>query len=248
MTNGSEKTLLDLQRIDAEIQKADHRRLEFEPQLEAVGETAARLETEVEQARGRLNELKLDERRLENAARDKKARLDKLQDRLNSVRNLREEAAVHAEADLVRRAMEADEHEALSLLDLIRRAEERIEDLEAELDTARTELAPRREELLAGQQAVQTEIDALAERREAIAAQVPPAERAYYERVQDKGRRVVVAALTEDGACGHCYAVIPLQLQNEIRRGGVLIRCESCGVVLAVAAEVAPEDSVPSEA
>lgn len=247
MTDGSQKTLLDLQKIDAEIQQADRRKQEYGPQLEEVGETVTRLEGELEQARNRLNELTLDERRLESAARDKKARLDKLQERLNSVRNLREEAAVHAEADLVRRAMEADEHEALSVLDLIKRAEERIGELERDFQSAQAEVAPRRTELLEAQQAVQGEIDALNERRAGIAAQVPSDQRSYYERIQEKGRRVVVAALTEDGACGNCYAVIPLQLQNEVRRGGALIRCESCGVILA-APEPAPEDSVASEA
>ena len=148
MTDGSQKTLLDLQKIDAEIQQADRRKQEYGPQLEEVGETVTRLEGELEQARNRLNELTLDERRLESAARDKKARLDKLQERLNSVRNLREEAAVHAEADLVRRAMEADEHEALSVLDLIKRAEERIGELERDFESAQAEVAPRRTELL----------------------------------------------------------------------------------------------------
>jgi predicted nucleic acid-binding Zn-ribbon protein len=35
-----------------------------------------------------------------------------------------------------------------------------------------------------------------------------------------------------DGACGNCFSVIPLQLQNEVRRGGAMVRCEACGVIL----------------
>jgi len=41
-----------------------------------------------------------------------------------------------------------------------------------------------------------------------------------------------VADLTEDGACGHCFGMVPLQLRNEVRHGRGLIRCEGCGVIL----------------
>ena len=245
MTNATNKTLLDLQSIDAKIFEVKERLADFEPLLEEVAEKASQLETEVEAARSRLAELKADERRLESNASDKKARLDKLDERLNAVRTVREEAAVRAESDLVRRAMETDEHEALSLLDLIRRAEERIEVLASELETATAELAPRREEILSEREGVEREIVTLAAERESVAAAVPETELTFYERIRGNGRRTVVAALTEDGACGNCYAVIPLQLQNEVRMGGALIRCESCGVVLSDFAISEPEAEEP---
>jgi len=249
MTNATNKTLLDLQSIDAKIFEVKERLTEFEPLLEEVAEKATKLGAEVESARSRLAELKADERRLEGNASDKKVRLDKLDERLNAVRTVREEAAVRAESDLVRRAMETDEHEALSLLDLIRRAEERIEVLAADLETATAELEPQREKILTDRNDVEQEIVTLTAEREAIASAVPESELAFYERIRGNGQRRVVAALTEDGACGNCYAVIPLQLQNEVRMGGALIRCESCGVVLSdfTAAEPEEDDTSDSE-
>jgi predicted nucleic acid-binding Zn-ribbon protein len=35
-----------------------------------------------------------------------------------------------------------------------------------------------------------------------------------------------------DGVCGHCYTSIPLQTQQVIRAGKVLVVCETCGVIL----------------
>jgi len=55
----------------------------------------------------------------------------------------------------------------------------------------------------------------------------------------------VVATLTEDGACGACYGMVPLQLQNEIRRGSALLRCEACGVILTAEPEPEPEEVTP---
>ena len=45
-------------------------------------------------------------------------------------------------------------------------------------------------------------------------------------------RDVAVSEITQDGACGNCFCVIPLQVQNEIRSSLNLIRCEACGVIL----------------
>ena len=53
-----------------------------------------------------------------------------------------------------------------------------------------------------------------------------------YEGIRRGGRVTAVAALTEDGACSHCFGIVPPQLQNEVRHGESLIRCEGCGVIL----------------
>jgi predicted nucleic acid-binding Zn-ribbon protein len=45
---------------------------------------------------------------------------------------------------------------------------------------------------------------------------------------------MVVAPLKDEGACGHCFNILPLQEQAEIRRGDTLRRCEACGVILYV--------------
>jgi hypothetical protein len=62
---------------------------------------------------------------------------------------------------------------------------------------------------------------------------MPEHELRTYDAIRAGGRRVAVAELTDDGACSNCFGVIPLQLQNEIRHGEALIRCEGCGVILA---------------
>ena len=52
---------------------------------------------------------------------------------------------------------------------------------------------------------------------------------------------MVVVSLLEDGACGHCFGMVPLQIQNEIRGGAEMLRCEECGVIL-TAPEAAGEE------
>jgi predicted nucleic acid-binding Zn-ribbon protein len=177
--------------------------------------------------------MKLEERRVHLATEERQERLKKLEERLGSVRNLREEAAVSAELDMVRRALQGDEQETLSLLDQVRKNEERLAELEAAFAEATELVEPKREALLAERDAARAELERLERERAAFADGIDPEEMRVYVAIRGNGKRKAVAELTEDGACGNCFGIVPLQHQNEIRHGDALIRCEACGVILA---------------
>jgi len=232
MTEETLGSLKELQEIDLQLEQLRGRVAEFDPLLAEIEEPARELEQEVVTLRGRLQEIKVDERRLENSADDRRARSKTLEERLKSVRNLREEAAVRAEMDLLRMALEGDEQEALTLLDQIRKMEDRLTEQQTALEEARASIEPRRIELLQEQKAALEEFARLKEKRQSFASQLPSKELHDYERIRGGGRTVAVASLTPDGACGHCFGMIPLQIQNEIRKESVTIACEACGVLL----------------
>lgn len=233
MTEQSRAGLRELQRIDDAIHAVAERIEELDHQLSDVEAPAELLDGEVGTTQARLQEMRLEERRVELQGEEKRSRAKKLEDRLNSVRNVREESAVNAELAMVRRAQESDEQEALSLLDQIRRLEDRLGEQSEALAEARSEVAPRRKELEAEREAAVEEEARLRAEREAFKASLAQVELRIYEAIRSGGRRKALASLTEDGACGLCYSVVPLQVQNEIRHGATLIRCEACGVILA---------------
>jgi predicted nucleic acid-binding Zn-ribbon protein len=234
-----------LQDLDTRIEKARNRVRDFDPLFEEVEAPALSLESEVTTTRGRVQEMKLEERRLELSAEEKRARLKRLDERLGSVRNLREEAAVSAELDMLRRALQSDEQEGYTLVDQIGKLEARLEELQTAWDEARAEVEPRLEGLVQEREQVKASLASLQAEREAFVEGMDGAELRMYEAIRSGGRRRAVAELTDDGACGHCFGVIPLQLQNEIRHGNALIRCEACGVILAAPSGGA--DSVPEQ-
>ncbi|MDT8340837.1 MAG: C4-type zinc ribbon domain-containing protein [Longimicrobiales bacterium] len=235
MTEQKRAGLTELQRLDDAIAALGDRIEELEQRVEDVGEPVRSLTEEVETTRGRLQEMRVEERRRELAGEEKRARQKRLEERLNVVRNVREESAVTAELDMVRRAREADEQEALSLLDQVRRLEDRFEEQGAALEAARAELDPRRQELESEMEAAREEASRLKSERDAFAAGLPERELRVYQAIRSGGRRRALAPLTEDGACGHCFNMVPLQVQNEIRHHGAdLVRCEACGVILSV--------------
>jgi predicted nucleic acid-binding Zn-ribbon protein len=232
MTEEISGSLKELQNLDLRLEQIKKRIEEYGPLLEEVEKPALDLEREAETLKGRLQEMKVEERRLEHSADDRRTRSKMLQERLKAVRNLREESAVRAEMDLVKQALEGDEQEALTLLDQIRKMEDRLDGLLADMEDARASVEPRRLELLEGRKNALVELDQLQEKRKAYSVQVPSKDLRAYERIRGGGRSVAVASLTPDGACGHCFGMVPLQLQNEIRKGAVNIACEACGVLL----------------
>jgi len=232
MSQSMTTALKELQRLDREIQEAEQRAEAFLPQLDDVDGPALQLETETAATRTRLQEMRLDERRHELAADEKRNRTRILQERLNSVRNVREEAAVTAELEMVRRTLEGEEQDALTLLDQIRKLEQRLQEQEEKLAQARAEVEPRRQELVGARDAVLAEAEVLKAKREAFARTVNPRQLALYQGIRGHTGRQAVAELTADGACGNCFSVMPLQIQNQVRHGTELVRCEACGVIL----------------
>ncbi|MGD8320334.1 MAG: hypothetical protein PVJ02_07765 [Gemmatimonadota bacterium] len=269
MTEQTRTALKELQALDDRIDTAREHVRAFDPRFEEVEEPALVLESEVNNTRKRLQEMKLEERKLELSSEEKRSRVKRLEERLGGVRNLREEAAVSAELDMVKRALQSDEQEAYTLLDQIRKLDERMEELEEGLAEARAQVEPKMKELLAERDEAKSDLKKLQEEREDFVEHMDSREVRLYDAIRGGGRRRAVAELTQDGACGNCFGMVPLQLQNEIRHGESLIRCEACGVILAApspktgkgdgagkaaeaavetsAQELAPEEEAPSE-
>jgi predicted nucleic acid-binding Zn-ribbon protein len=227
-------SLLTLQELDDEIARTEARLEEFGPKLEALEAPIAGFADEVEATRLRLQELRHDVSRLERAAEQNKARLQVYEDRLMRVRNVREEAAARAEMDLVRRALEADVAELQQQSEQATRTDLRLDEMSLHLARLREEVGPQRKQLEAERREVEDALAVLKDRRENHALRLDTPARRLYERVRTGRTHRVLAPLTEEGACGNCFNVLPLQEQADVRRGQALCRCEVCGVILYV--------------
>ncbi len=243
--------LLELQTTDQGIQDVRRRVDSFGPVLEKAEGSVLRLTKEAEATSLRTQELHGEESRLRRAAEEKRARVHRLEDRLNLVRTVREEAAVQTELGMLRRALDSEEREVISHLDQIRKLEERLADQLENLDEARSVFERRKKELLAEQENGRAELASLELQRGHLATEINPRYRRVYDNLIRSGRRVAVASMTEDGACGACFSIIPLQIQNEIRTSCPLVLCEACGVIITAPLASVEDDAVaeiPGEA
>ena len=224
--------LLALQELDAEIARAEARVQEFTPRIETMDAPVTTIERELDATRTRLEEMRTEYSRLERNAQQKEERLHAYQEKLTKARTSRDEAAVRAELDLVGSALAADRSDIRHVGEQTTRTDVKADDLQKQLDRARAEIAAEREQLIAERDAAQLELDQLRERRENAAIRLDPQSRRLYDRVRGGRSRMVLAPLTEEGACGNCFNVLPVQEQTEVRRGESLRRCEGCGVIL----------------
>lgn len=226
------ETLLKLQELDEQMARARERVDRFGPELEALEAPEEAAAAEVEALRQRLTEMRADVRRLERGAEDKTAQLRKYEQRLERVRNAREEAAARTEIDLIRRAVEADENDALDLMDQVKRNELKLDEMEKKLEKLRAETAPQKEELERARNEAQEQLAILQDQRKNKVVRLSGEAARLYERIRAGKTRVTLARLMPDGACGHCFSLIPMQEQRQIRQREALHRCEACGVIL----------------
>jgi uncharacterized protein len=224
--------LLALQEIDDEIVRAEARLTEFEPQLRDAEAPMTALAADVEAAQARLAALRAEAKRLEKAADHKRQRQKHFEERLQRVRSQREEAAARTELDLVRRAVDADEREALEQMDQATRTDLKLDDMLKQLERKRAEVEPRMQELRAERGEAEQALADLRERRQRQAELIDTPALRLYDRIRSGSARRALAPLTEEGACGHCYNVLPVQEQQIVRTGARMHRCEACGVIL----------------
>jgi uncharacterized protein len=226
--------LLALQEIDDAIIQAQGRVAEFGPQLELLEAPVASATREQESTRSKLEELRSEVQKLERNAEQKRSRLQSYEERLSRARNAREESAIRAEIDLVSRALHADTTDIKQVSEQATRTDLKLDDLQRQIEKAQAEIASRRSELIAARTEAETELEMLLERRRNHSVRLDPPSLRLYERVRSGRARLAVAPLTNEGACGNCFNILPVQEQTEVRRGESLHRCEGCGVILYV--------------
>ena len=226
--------LRELRELDDVIARNRKRVLSYENEIEEVELPALKLEAELGETRKRLDELQKEERRLARMLEQNHERRERLTERAKIVRNLREEAAVSAEMEMVRRALANGESESLSVMDQVRRLEDTVAGLTEEAGLTRAAVEPEETALREKQREAESELAALRDRRAVIVQSLDPRLRRLYEGVSRGGRREAVTVL-DDEACGDCYALVPLQQLCRVRAGGH-IRCEACGIIIVATA------------
>ena len=224
--------LIALQEIDAEIDRAEAVVASFAPKLQELNQPIEAAERDMETAGAKLDDLRAQVQRLETNAQQKRERLQSYEDRLAKARTSREEAALRAEIDLVRKALEADQVDIKQISEQATRADLKLDDIMRNADKLRVDTAPQRDELLLARSQAEEMVRQLRDRRENQAIRLDPQSRRLYERLRSGRSRTVLAPLTAEGACGACFNILPVQEQAVVRQAKALHRCEACGVIL----------------
>lgn len=225
------KTLLELQKIDAEIY-----RLKAEAEALPVGQK--KIEHELEKKKTSLRaaeealkgfQLKQKEKEIDLQTREEK--IKKLQSQLYQLKSNKEYTAMELEIKGLKADKSLLEEEILRLLDAV--------------DQNKTETAKEKEIFSGEEKKAKEALDLLkkvgdeigqkssefAGKRKAYLPNLDPKLLAQYERILKK-REGLALVPVRNSSCGGCHMGLPPQVVNEIQLQEKLVVCESCARIL----------------
>lgn len=224
--------LIALQEMDAEIAQAEQRVQDFSPRLDALEAPVRAVEREMTATQNKLDDFRAEQKRLEKATDRNQERIQAYQEKLAKIRGMRDEPAVRAEMEMVRRAADADEIDLKSATEQATRTDLKVDDLIRNLDKIQNDIKAEADQLREAQAEAESVVAGLRAKRENLAVRLDTPSRRLYERLRSGRSRTVLAPLTAEGACGNCFNILPVQEQVQVRQGKILHRCEGCGVIL----------------
>ena len=225
------KTLVDLQKIDAEIYQL-RKELAAHPLLiQTVEGNFEKKKANLKKAEEESKGLQLKQREREAELEAKEEKIKKLQAQLYQLKSNREYAAMELEIKGMKADKSVLEEDILKLFDSV--------------EQARAQAAREKEALASEEKEAQTEINRIKQRSSEITAAITTLESqrkiflplvearllSQYERVL-KSKEGLALVPVKNNSCGGCHLELPPQTVNEIQLQDKLIVCESCARIL----------------
>jgi len=232
-----QRRLLDLQDLDLQLDQIGHRRKSL-PELAALADLAREkgvVDRELVTAETEVGDLQREQRKADADVEQVKLRRVRDQQRLDAgrVSSPKElEGLQHEIASLDRRIADLEDSE-LEVMERLETAEATLAGLRARADS----FAGRQTELESGRDAVTKELDeqhsSLAERRTAIAAELPGELVASYQKLRSRLDGIGAAELSGKRCMG-CRMELNAADLGRIRAAdaNAVLRCEECGRIL----------------
>lgn len=226
------KLLSELQDLDDELREIALERGDLPEEVTKLAAEIAELEQFISQRKLELASSSAELASRTQTLAEAKDKQTKYQQQLYAVKTTREYDAITAEANFVKQEVTSCEtvidRETRRQTDLNRAIEERSAQLELVRQAERT----KKQELEAKLAETAGEEKTLGDRRAGVVAKLHGPLYAHYERIRKAKDGRGVARLL-DGACGGCFAMIPPQIQQNVRLMNDIVMCETCGRYLA---------------
>lgn len=223
------KSLLKLQEVDKqieavlhlqgalpqEIQKLEHDLVTLESLATSYTEGISEAEQTIGTLRLQIKELESDIQRYEK---------QQLQ-----IRNNREYDAITKELELHQLDIQLAEKKIKTNYARIEKLQQDVLTVQAKIDSARSTLKVKKDDLDTIITDSQTEQEALTEKRKKYQAQITKQLLEQYENIRRHMPNKLGGVKVRDGACEGCFTMIPPYIQAEIQEKTQIVCCEHCG-------------------
>lgn len=229
--NASLMKLFRLQNIDREILERKKMIKEI-PEKKRVLENQANERKEiVEEIKQRLRENQNKELAIDRKLQETKINISRHKKQLLSVKTNKEYAALLKEISTEESNIERLEEEMLTLLDEMEGIKEEKNEEEKTLLKMQESYEKNKKVLEEKKNRFEREIEEKKIKREKIASELDHNLLKRYERIRSNRDGIAVVQIQGEN-CGGCFAAIPPQLINEVKKGDKILTCQSCGRIL----------------
>ncbi len=193
---------------------------EFQDKVQAVAALTAR-----------LAQADVERRKAEAELADLKEKLKKYQTQLRSVQSSREYSAALNEIDGVEKLIRGTEDRLLELEEEIEKASAELNEREQTLPAETEQHEERMKDWRAEQRTINEQLAGAREEIARLEAEIPPRDRAEFHRLIDKKHGLAVA-LVSQGSCSACHVKVRPAAMQILKQGREIVYCDTCKRIL----------------
>jgi predicted nucleic acid-binding Zn-ribbon protein len=189
----------------------------------------------VEQLKARTSEAEKEARKAEADLADLKEKQKKYQTQLRSVQSSREYSAVLNEIDGVERLIRSTEERLLALEEEIESARSDLETREQNLPAETAQHEERLKDWRAAQRSINDELARAQAEIDKLETEISPRDRSEFHRLLDKKRGLAVSRVIQLGSsfsCSACHVKIRPAALQVLKAGREIVYCDSCKRIL----------------
>ncbi|MBU4128505.1 C4-type zinc ribbon domain-containing protein [bacterium] len=225
------KLLAQIQALDSQIDEREEKKREFPRRLIPLKEGAERIDQELREAKGELEDLQKKRRHEERELEAREIELKKYQRQLYEVKDNKAYAALEEEIALTKEKNEAAEEEILKFLEIEEGRIKEIKEIEEGLNEEKRKLSREEEKAKQETEVLDQEIAKINITRQEIAKRVSPSPLSRYEKLR-RGKGGLAIVPLEGSSCGGCHMNLPPQIVSEVKKGKRFVVCENCNRIL----------------
>jgi predicted nucleic acid-binding Zn-ribbon protein len=229
------------------IQELDQRMAAVKREIAALPRQIAEIERalesharQLEQDKAALAANQKERKGLDAGVQTQQQKISKLKDQMLQARTNEQYRAFQHEIEFCEKEIGKLEDRILHLMEESDALESNVKTAEVALAGEKRVAAARRTEAKARSQADQAELAVCEAERARLAASLPPALAASYDRLRAKFRDGFAIAAAAEGRCTACNLTLRPQFYAELRTSAEVMFCENCKRILYI--EPPPED------
>jgi hypothetical protein len=220
------------------IQVIDHDIMTLKQRLEAIPKEMKALDRAESEAQGEFDNVKNERETLSKSRRAGEqeletagANLRRLNSQLPQVKTNKEYTAMLHEIESHKASVSSLEEKILADMERLDQLASGEKEAARVLEGQRKKFEQERAQLASEQGKLEGELAEKLRQREEVMASMPREAASVYARVA-QGRGGTAVVRIEGTSCGGCFAKLPPQTVNEVRKMEALITCETCGRIL----------------